>query len=466
MTIIEQEKDFNSFRIPRQYFLVIFKKGRRALKCVPGLWETITKNGFVFNDAKIVFYKPDGSRKTIEWGLHTEEVVSNVRLSRPSLVCILKDYITEHCEHVTTMFGTSVRHIAPQEDGVMELILDGDKEETVLRSRLVLACDGKNSVIAKGLFEAECASGKRLVHSPHGLHVVARDSPAVGLKIKAVLLDRKYIENLKIGRPESDPSSSLNIIVGKKKGPPISSFNFGVFPVSAMDVDAMGGYLASMPRRPDHDLWALSNVEDAFKMFEENFPQIDIRKCITPENMKEFIDCKPTTFGYVSRRNSLVAGIGLERSGGVVLLGDAAHSFPPDIGQGVSTGLEDARLFAEVLDKCGEDCGLQDVLQLYEQKRDDDISALMKIAQVAYPYQYGQNKFRSLLHNVNVLVRRQLSNSFPGLMYPAMISMVGDDLPFREIARRADKTTAVLITGVISSLTVVATAAFLAMQRI
>lgn len=447
VTVIEKQKDYNAFKVPLQYFLVIFEKGRRAFSCVPGLWETISENGFAFDKAKIAFYTPDGGCKPAEFSSGKTDGQVNVRLLRPSLVNILKDYITQNCGHVTCLYGTSVKHSEIGENGEIELLLDKDGEETVLRSRLVLACDGKNSVVAEDLHKAESERGKSLVQSSHGLHIVSRDSPAVGMKIKGVLLNRTFMENMKSGKPE-DTDSKVNILVGRKGYSPNRAFNIGVFPVNPQDIEAMGGYLAGTARRPDHKLWELRDAEEGFKLFEENFPQIDIRKCITTESMKEFIECRPSKFGYVSRRGSLVANVGRDGSGGVVLLGDAAHSFPPDIGQGVSVGLEDARLFAEILGSCEQDCHLREILQLYERRRDDDTSALMKIAQVAAPYQYGQNKFRLQLYGLNVMTRRALADVFPGLMYPALISMVAEDSSYRDMLRKAERTTVLLSVGV------------------
>lgn len=446
VTLIEKQNDFNDFRISRQYFLVVFNKGRQAIQRVPGLWEFITKRGLVFGKTGIVFYKPDGSHIAIRGGPGVEDGSLNAKFLRSNLVNALKEYITEHCRYVTAMYGTSVKHVNLREDGEAELMLEKDNEESMLRSRLVLACDGKNSVVAESLLEAERISGRRLVQSSRGLHVVNRHSPAVGIKVKALLLNRSFAEILKDNNQDGTTSLSINVFLGNKNLPWKRAFNLPLFSVHWTDMEAIGGCLAGLARPPDHELWTLNSVEDAFSLLEENFPQMNIRKYITPENMKEFVECQPSTFGYVSRRNSLVASVGQESKGGVVLLGDAAHSFPPDIGQGVNAGMEDARLFVEVLHKSREDCGLQEVMQLYEQERDKNISALMRLAQFGNPYQYGQSKFRSRLHNLNALFRKRLANSFPGLMYPSMGTMIGDDLPYSEIARRADQTTALLLT--------------------
>lgn len=72
------------------------------------------------------------------------------------------------------------------------------------------------------------------------------------------------------------------------------------------------------------------------------------------------------------------------RSGGsgtsVVLIGDAAHSFPPDLGQGVNSALEDVVVLEGALEDAGDDPAA--AANLYQERRLQDAAALAKIMQV------------------------------------------------------------------------------------
>ena len=51
----------------------------------------------------------------------------------------------------------------------------------------------------------------------------------------------------------------------------------------------------------------------------------------------------------------------------MVLLGDAAHAFPPDLGQGVNAALQDVLVLHDTLEQCGD--RVEQALPLYEQRR-------------------------------------------------------------------------------------------------
>ena len=64
-----------------------------------------------------------------------------------------------------------------------------------------------------------------------------------------------------------------------------------------------------------------------------------------------------------------------------LLIGDAAHTMTPMLGQGCNSGLEDARLFAQILEKHPED--LERALKEYNNLRLPDIQALLKLNEIA-----------------------------------------------------------------------------------
>lgn len=65
---------------------------------------------------------------------------------------------------------------------------------------------------------------------------------------------------------------------------------------------------------------------------------------------------------------------------GVVLLGDSAHCFPPDVAQGLNSGLEDVATFAAALEEAGDD--VPAALEVYERRRQPDTQALAQLMQV------------------------------------------------------------------------------------
>jgi FAD binding domain len=77
---------------------------------------------------------------------------------------------------------------------------------------------------------------------------------------------------------------------------------------------------------------------------------------------------------------------------GVVLLGDAAHSFPPDIGQGVNSALQDVAVLHAALRDAADDIG--QALSLFERRRLPDVRALAKLAQVGRVGQMRRRRCR------------------------------------------------------------------------
>ena len=64
-----------------------------------------------------------------------------------------------------------------------------------------------------------------------------------------------------------------------------------------------------------------------------------------------------------------------------LLVGDALHALPPDIGQGVNSALEDVTVLASCLG------GATEAAKAYEQRRMGDAEALVRIVRVAAPFQ-------------------------------------------------------------------------------
>mmetsp|Transcript_14110 Transcript_14110/g.21546 ORF Transcript_14110/g.21546 Transcript_14110/m.21546 type:complete len:104 (+) Transcript_14110:1127-1438(+) len=85
---------------------------------------------------------------------------------------------------------------------------------------------------------------------------------------------------------------------------------------------------------------------------------------------------------------------------GVVLVGDALHSFPPDLGQGVNTALCDVVALKECLegaitnnnnDNTSSLAFLPKALEDYEERNGPETRSLIQLARCGAPYQYDQS---------------------------------------------------------------------------
>eukprot|EP00892_Ulva_mutabilis_P006561 jgi/Ulvmu1/4277/UM198_0001.1 len=111
----------------------------------------------------------------------------------------------------------------------------------------------------------------------------------------------------------------------------------------------------------------------------------------------------------------------------VVILGDAAHVFPPDLGQGVNSSVLDVDTLAACLDEHPGDASA--ALRAYEVARLPENRALQRMMQVGMPYQYRQEKMevQKFFHGINVQARVVLSKVVPGVIAKpvAMVALNG-----------------------------------------
>eukprot|EP00775_Hariotina_reticulata_P000352 gene352-585_t len=118
------------------------------------------------------------------------------------------------------------------------------------------------------------------------------------------------------------------------------------------------------------------------------------------------------------------SGSSVLRGSGVVLLGDAAHCFPPDLGQGVNSALEDVCVLEQQLLAAQGD--LAGALPAFEQQRLPDSAALAKLVQIGYPLQYNQYPLLRALWNIRFLAQVAANKLLPFLISPPLFLMIQD----------------------------------------
>ena len=166
----------------------------------------------------------------------------------------------------------------------------------------------------------------------------------------------------------------------------------------------------------------------------------------------------------------------------VVLVGDAAHAFPPDIGQGVNAALASVMHLARALDEAEatqessvassstSSAGatstpprrlLAKALPAFGKACAPEAEAVARIAQIGFPYQYPLTREKNPLARpmwfANFLLRTfVLSRVAPGLFAPAAIVLVQrSHLTYREVWQQAQRTTRLLQAGAAVALSTV-----------
>eukprot|EP01038_Epipyxis_sp_PR26KG_P010674 gene10674-14335_t len=110
-------------------------------------------------------------------------------------------------------------------------------------------------------------------------------------------------------------------------------------------------------------------------------------------------------------------------SSAAVLIGDSAHSFPPDLGQGVNSALEDV-VYLDRAFKNSSFIHLKDYLTDFQNHRLPEIKALIKLMIFGYPYQYDQYPLRNELWKIGAAIRLLLNKLFPFVIDPPAFLMI------------------------------------------
>ena len=213
--------------------------------------------------------------------------------------------------------------------------------------------------------------------------------------------------------------------------------------------------------RPKHEVWELQGKDEYKEWFQKAFPRLNMDELVSDEEWERFAGASGTTYpkcqycpGFQVSHPS--------RDAGVVLVGDALHAFPPDIGQGINAGLGDVEALSRALEgrdlltnqtntEQGPPARLSDALSTYERVRRPEIQGLIRLARFGAPYQYKQSHLKDriglALWTANVGFRAVLNKLTRGLVPPPAIMRAMDKkFTYRKAMRDADLTTTAFMT--------------------
>lgn len=349
-------------------------------------------------------------------------------ISRTVLVNLMFDRVSAlSSSGMDIRLSTKVTSVAFPKDGAGIVETESSIGETShINADLVLACDGIRSVVRQSLDGEGTNSG---LESRAGFGLSKRYSSSVDIRFKTLQLGPEPTITKEV---KAVPWTTY-VILGCLEG--VEELRLGILPVSSKkDVPRF----ATITRKASSKVWDITDADEGYKLFEGNFPHLDLHTLIPRAEMERFVTARPGRFPPIQRVNSLVgvshSSSGNGSSSGVAFLGDAAHAFPPDLGQGVNSALADVTLLIDALQATDT---LEAGLQKYEEDRHEDIDALMEIMQtMSNAYQYGQNKFISKIISLKQ-IGTFLLNKFAPSIFSKSVFFLCSDHSYKDALRKS-----------------------------
>ncbi|KAI0556970.1 Aromatic-ring hydroxylase (flavoprotein monooxygenase) [Gracilaria domingensis] len=434
VTLIDITPRHLSIQSSRSYSFGINNRGQQALSHLPRLLEKVQSIGARSFPMKRHFRQSDGSWKITTLGSLGAGKKATYSLSRHLFVSLCRDEI-DAASSITSLYETSLDAIDTLADGQLQLHLESlDGHLITVNTSLLLACDGVRSRCAQLLQHLPLKSSA-------GLERRSVRTYAQRYQAKILLLNHDFYkseQNNHIDDEQYAPGDHMMYTFHKIYPNKMEdSLLLDVFPQSYEVMKQQGGVRAAVRAHPSHIIWRLNDPNAAIDLFEKELPLLRPREAINRDSLSTFLSVEPLNLPSVARRASLSATtLKGKNPSGIVFLGDAAHSFPPDVGEGLNAGLQDALLFVNTLVEGGIDDTPSELAGRYERLREPETSALMRFAQrsviAAVPSRWDA---------FNMGLRSILAKRFPGVYYPPAVFLRSTFNSYEEIMRRADETT-------------------------
>lgn len=385
----------------------------------------------------------NSSRKTLKLPLIDPNRKPAYWLQRRDFVQLLYQEVEQNWHSsITVLFNTQCIQINyvetnDREAKRLEVVAQGENRIDRFYPRLLVGCDGVQSIVRKTLKEWDDAGSSRFEMQLFPSH-------SSGLRYKVLSLPPKFpLDHQGQERAISTMSYAIRGAFRDRR----RSLSLGLLPIKNPDA----ARTANVITRPNHQIWGLKTAEQIHHFFEQCFPQLPLDQIISPEELGRFARSEGGAFPIpqycpglqtVLRQPTDEGANDPAAEAGILLLGDAIHCFPPDIGQGVNSALEDVCVLNQALSQEQDD--LARALPLYEALRAADVKAVVRLAQIAYPWQYNQAPLRGRLWSISFLLRLGISRLLPFIDPPAFALIQNHELSYQQIWRKEQQTTRIL----------------------
>ena len=434
VTVLEKRAEPNPYEPQRAYLYLVDGRGQRFTDAA-GITEELASPEASVSSLNYTVTRclPDGEREEVVPPILEASDRASYWIPRARFLALLNGALPPT---VKTLFGSELHEVQKTADGGIEVVATcADGSELRLTPSLLIGADGLQSLVRQ-----KCAEWSG---APEDFTPVVLPSPSSGLSYQMI----KMPPDLRLDKTDAsitaEPRKAYSIRPATDA--PLGPTRLGMLPVA----DPLFPRTANVILPPEHPVWSLGSGDAVLGWLRATFPHLPIDEVISADEAAAFAEGAPGAFPapcYSPRQQLLLP------KAGVVLVGDAIHAFPPDIGQGVNSALSDVMMLSEALDGAagsGDDpmAKLREALPAYEAAAAPEAEAVARIAQIGFPYQYPITREKSPLQKVgwfaNFFLRTfVLSKLLPSLFSPAAIVLVQrPQLSYAQVWRMAKQTT-------------------------
>ena len=339
----------------KSYTIVLGNKGKASLAeagCLEAAVETGIERRFVY-----LYDATSGDTKVVP------KQTPGLGFTRPLLVEVLEKFVLEQCPRVTLKRGAGVLHVTKKDSSLEVTLEDG----TLLTATNVIGSDGKWSNVRESF--PELKSQFTMTTCPSfGVHMTLPIAPS-SFKTDGTYIIKPASPDCKFyiiaaPRPEQDQGFSVSIVCHDQtleKYPwlaPPTEMKLGEYGKGGWqdEYSALPGSLAAETR--------LSN--NLRKLFKEEVPAF-------------YNAIKDDDVFQTARINRRITWLKMKETGSystfdgaVTLIGDAAHSMTPSMGEGCNTSLQSAvslvdHIKAIMEEKEEQECSVSTISEAFRQ---------------------------------------------------------------------------------------------------
>jgi kynurenine 3-monooxygenase len=440
ITVLEKRPTADYYEPDKSFNYAIDGRGQKFTDFL-GITNKLSEIGVPSTEFYLTVIKADGSRKTSKLPTVDSNRKTAYWLPRKDFILLLYQEIEANWhDSIKVLFNIKNLeikkvHVSTEQEKLEISVYKKDDSIIQFEPCLLVGCDGINSFVRNTLKEWDESVLNQSMPTKYQLQYYP--SPSSVLKYKVLNLPANFPLDVN-GEEKSvcDMSYAIRGSFPERK----RKISLGLLPLKNPDAPRT----ANIITYPDHEIWNLKTGDDIYKFLEQAFPQLPIHQIISSEEAETFAKSQGGQFPIPQYCSGLYYLLNKEKSNiGIVLLGDAIHCFPPDIGQGVNSALEDVCVLNEALSQSNDN--ISQALPVYESLRLKDIKPLIRLAQTAFPWQYNQAPLSKLLWSINFFLRLLLNRVLPFIFSPPAFFLIQNyQLSYQEIWDKAQRTTQIL----------------------